>query len=74
LQKCTKFLNRGIIDEPRRTLKTEMVLLRKYATSSEDEAELHEYIEFFYNRQRIQKKLGYCSCKIKFDERFGFLF
>lgn len=63
------------------TLKTEMIHHRRYATRREAEAEIREYIELFYNRQRIQKKLGYCSPAVferkyftekKFDERFGF--
>lgn len=51
------------------TLKTEMVHHRKYATRSEAEAEIREYIEIFYNRQRIQKKLGYCS-PAAFEQKF----
>ena len=53
---------------------------RKYATRTEAEAEIREYIEIFYNRQRIQKRLGYCSpasfekkylTEMKKTERFG---
>lgn len=63
------------------TLKTDMVHHRKYATREEAETEIREYIEIFYNRQRIQKKLGYCSPAIfkkkyftekNLAERFGF--
>ncbi len=43
------------------TLKTEMVHHRKYATRKEAEVEIREYIEIFYNRQRIKKRLGFCS-------------
>jgi len=43
------------------TLKTEMVHHRKYASRKEAESEAREYIEIFYNRQRIQKRLGFCS-------------
>jgi putative transposase len=62
------------------TLKNEMIHHRKYATRTEAEAEIREYIEIFYNRQRIQKRLGYCSpasfekkylTEMKKTERFG---
>jgi putative transposase len=62
------------------TLKNEVIHHRKYSTRREAEAEISEYIEIFYNRQRIQKKLGYCSpvsfekkyfTEIRKTERFG---
>lgn len=44
------------------TLKTELVYNQeKYATRREAEAAIREYIEVFYNRQQIQKKLKYLS-------------
>ena len=43
------------------TLKNEMIHHRKYATRNEAQAEISEFIEILYNRQRIQKRLGYCS-------------
>jgi putative transposase len=61
-------------------LKNEMIHHRKYATRSEAEVEIREYIEIFYNRQRVQKRLGYCSpvsferkyfTEMKTIERFG---
>jgi putative transposase len=43
------------------TLKTELVHHRRYATRSHAMAEITEYIEIFYNRQRRQARLGYLS-------------
>lgn len=43
------------------TLKTELVHHQTYSTRQRAEAEIQEFIEIFYNRQRIQKRLGYLS-------------
>ena len=43
------------------TLKQELVYHRRYATRVEAKREIREYIEIFYNRQRIQAKLDYLS-------------
>ena len=62
------------------TLKAELIHHRKYTSRNQAEAEIREYIEIFYNRQRIQKRLGYCSpaafegkhlAEKKKKERFG---
>lgn len=42
-------------------LKSELVFHRHYRTRQEAIKDITEYIEFFYNRQRKQKKLGYLS-------------
>jgi transposase InsO family protein len=42
-------------------LKTELVHHRRYKTREEARREITEYIEVFYNRQRIQAQLGYLS-------------
>ena len=42
-------------------LKTELVHHRKYRTRAEAMADITEYIEIFYNRQRLQAGLGYLS-------------
>jgi putative transposase len=42
-------------------LKQELVHHRHYYTRGEAMREIREYIELFYNRQRIQAKLGYLS-------------
>jgi putative transposase len=43
------------------TLKTELVHQRRYATREEARASIFEYIEVFYNRQRLHSSLGYQS-------------
>lgn len=43
------------------TLKTELVHHRRYQTQYEARAEVFEYIEVFYNRQRQHSALGYKS-------------
>jgi transposase InsO family protein len=43
------------------TLKQELTHHRHYATRQEAIQEIREYIEVFYNRQRIQAKLGYLA-------------
>ena len=51
------------------TLKTELVFHRQYETRRQAIREITEYIELFYNRQRIQKKLGYLS-PASFERRY----
>lgn len=43
------------------TLKTELVHLEHYATRQEARQSIFEYIEVFYNRQRLHSSLGYVS-------------
>lgn len=43
------------------TLKTELVHHERYATRDEARASIFEYIEVFYNRQRLHSTLGYQS-------------
>jgi len=43
------------------TLKNELINGKRYKSRSEAISELSEYIEIFYNRQRIQARLGYLS-------------
>ncbi len=43
------------------TLKSEMVSHRKFATHEEARRAIFEYIEVFYNRQRLHSSLGYLS-------------
>ena len=42
-------------------LKNELVYHRHYKTRAEAKRDITEYIEIFYNRQRIQERLGYIS-------------
>jgi transposase InsO family protein len=50
-------------------LKTELIFHRRFATRQQAIREITEYIEVFYNRQRLQKKLGYLS-PAAFERRF----
>lgn len=43
------------------TLKTELIHRRRFATRAEARTAIFEYIEVFYNRQRIHSSLGYLS-------------
>ena len=43
------------------TLKNELIHHRRYATQKEAIKDITEYIEVFYNRQRIQERLNYLS-------------
>ena len=51
------------------TLKTELVFHRRFKTRQDAVREITEYIELFYNRQRLQKKLDYLS-PAAFESRF----
>jgi len=51
------------------TLKTELIFHRRFATRQQAMREITEYIEVFYNRQRIQKQLDYLS-PAAFERRF----
>jgi putative transposase len=43
------------------TLKRELVHHRRYRTKQEARRDIFEYIEVFYNRQRLHSSLGYMS-------------
>jgi len=42
-----------------KTLKTELIYQNKYQTRQEAQQDIFEYIEVFYNRQRLHSALGY---------------
>jgi putative transposase len=44
-----------------KTLKTELVYQRNFGTRSEARSAIFEYIEVFYNRQRLHSSLGYLT-------------
>jgi len=44
-----------------RTLKVELIYLKKYKTRMEAKRDIFEYIEIFYNRKRLHSFLGYYS-------------
>lgn len=52
------------------TLKQELVFHRRYQTRKEAIEEITEYIEIFYNRQRIQKRLCYLS-PAEYEKQFN---
>ena len=43
------------------TLKRELIHFRMYRTRDEARTDIFEFIEVFYNRQRLHSALGYCS-------------
>jgi len=46
-----------------RTLKVELIYLKKYETRMEAKRDIFEYIEIFYNRERLHSFLGINSPK-----------
>ena len=50
-------------------LKTELVHHRRFKTRQQAIQEITEYIEIFYNRQRMQERLGYLS-PAQFTQRY----
>jgi len=44
-----------------RTLKVELIYQKTYQTRREAQRDIFEYIEIFYNRERLHSSLGYCS-------------
>lgn len=44
-----------------RTLKVELIYQKTYQTRREAQRDIFEYIEVFYNRERLHSSLGYCS-------------
>lgn len=44
-----------------RTLKVELIYLTKYATRAKAKAEIFEYIEVFYNRERLHSSIGFMT-------------
>ncbi len=51
------------------TLKQELVHHRRYRTRQEAILDITEYIEIFYNRQRLQAKLGFLS-PVVYEQRY----
>ncbi|MFJ9034519.1 IS3 family transposase [Streptomyces sp. NPDC102274] len=52
-----------------KTIKTEGVRCRVFATRAEANLALFEYIDGFYNSRRIQERLGFLS-PIEFEEKY----
>jgi putative transposase len=51
------------------TLKTELIYSTSYETRQEAELDLFEYIELYYNRQRLHSSLNYLS-PVEFEKQF----
>lgn len=51
------------------TLKTELVYQRQYKTRQEAELSIFEYIEVFYNRQRLHSSINYMS-PVEYENQF----
>jgi putative transposase len=51
------------------TLKTELIFHRHFVTRQQAIREITEYIEVFYNRQRLQRQLDYLSPAVS-ERRF----
>jgi transposase InsO family protein len=51
------------------TLKTEMIYWERFETREEARRKLFDYIEVWYNRQRLHSHLGY-STPEEFEQRF----
>jgi transposase InsO family protein len=52
------------------TLKTELIHGRPYATRAEARADIFEYVEVFYNRERRHSALGYLS-PVEYEARYA---
>ncbi len=51
------------------TLKQELIYHRHYASRREAIEDITEYIEIFYNRQRLQAGLGYMA-PVMFEQKY----
>ena len=51
------------------TLKTELVYQTSYRTRQEAELSIFEYIEIFYNRERLHSSLKYLS-PVEYENQF----
>ncbi len=58
----------AIIESFFHTLKTELVFWNSYKTREEAKRSIFEYIEVFYNRQRLHSAIGYLS-PVEFEEK-----
>ena len=52
------------------SLKNELVYFHNFSTREEARAAIFEYIEIFYNRQRLHQRLDYVS-PVEFERRAG---
>jgi putative transposase len=52
-------------------IKKELIYLNKYATRADAEKSIFEYIEVFYNNERIHSSIGYCAPD-DFEQQYHF--
>ena len=52
-----------------KTLKTELLINGSFETEEEAKNVIFEYIEIYYNRQRLHSSLGYLS-PVEYEEKF----
>ena len=53
------------------TLKVELIYGDKFLSRQQARSKIFEYIEVFYNRERLHSTLGYCSPN-QFEEQYAF--
>ena len=54
-------LDNAVMESFYRTLKVELIYQNNYQTRREEQRDIFEYIEIFYNRERLHSSLGYYS-------------
>ena len=55
-----------------KTLKTELLINGSFETEEEAKNAIFEYIEIYYNRQRLHSSLGYLS-PVEYEEKILYL-
>ena len=55
-----------------KTLKTELLINGSFETEEEAKNAIFEYIEIYYNRQRLHSSLGYLS-PVEYEEKISYL-
>ena len=58
--KVTAFDN-AVMESFYRTLKVELIYQKSYETRRQARRDIFEYIEIFYNRERLHSSIGYYS-------------
>ena len=53
-------------------LKTELLINGSFETEEEEKNAIFEYIEIYYNRQRLHSSLGYLS-PVEYEEKISYL-
>lgn len=61
MSRTGNFYDNAVVESFWGKLKTEMVFHQKFATADQAQAAIFDYIEVFYNRQRLHAALGYVT-------------